>query len=123
MAFCKLLNFEILPRLKAIHSQRLYRPDDSVPYPPLAPVLSRTIDWELTAQQYDQMVMYTTALRIGSAQTEDILCRFNRTNLEHPLYRALAELVKVTKTIFQCRYLHSMELRRGINEGLNVIES
>ena len=27
------------------------------------------------------------------------------------------------KTIFLCRYLHSMALRREINEGLNVIES
>lgn len=27
------------------------------------------------------------------------------------------------KTIFLCRYLYSMELRREINEGLNVIES
>ena len=26
------------------------------------------------------------------------------------------------KTIFLCRYLHSEELRREINEGLNVIE-
>jgi TnpA family transposase len=29
-AFCKLLGFELLPRLKAIHSQRLYRPDNIV---------------------------------------------------------------------------------------------
>jgi TnpA family transposase len=26
-AFCRLLGFQLLPRLKAIHSQRLYRPD------------------------------------------------------------------------------------------------
>jgi TnpA family transposase len=122
-AFCKLLGFELLPRLKAIHSQRLYRPDNTVAYPALALVLSRTIDWELIAQQYDQMVKYATALRIGTADTEDILRRFNRTNVQHPVYRALAELGKAVKTIFLCRYLHSMELRREINEGLNVIES
>jgi TnpA family transposase len=122
-AFCKLLGFDLLPRLKAIHSQRLYRPDNTAAYPALAPVLSRTIDWELIAQQYDQMVKYATALRIGTADTEDILRRFNRTNVQHPVYRALAELGKAVKTIFLCRYLHSMELRREINEGLNVIES
>ena len=27
------------------------------------------------------------------------------------------------KTIFLCRYLHSLELRREINEGLNVVEN
>jgi TnpA family transposase len=41
-AFCRMLGFELLPRLKAIHSQRLYRPDNSVSYPKLAPILSRT---------------------------------------------------------------------------------
>ena len=37
--------------------------------------------------------------------------------------RALAELGKAIKTTFLCRYLNSMELRREINEGLNVIEN
>lgn len=26
-AFCRLLGFQLLPRLKAIHSQKLYRPE------------------------------------------------------------------------------------------------
>jgi len=33
-----------------------------------------------------------------------------------------AELGKVIKTIFLCRYLHDENLRREIHEGLNVIE-
>jgi TnpA family transposase len=57
------------------------------------------------------------------AQTEDILCRFNRSNAQHLVYRALAELGKALKTIFLCCYLQSMELRQEINEGLNVIEN
>jgi len=122
-AFCRLLGFELLPRLKAIPTQRLYRPDDTVSYPQLAPVLSRTINWELIAQQYDQMVKYATAMRLGTADTEDILRRFRRTNVKHPVYRAIAELGKAIKTIFLCRYLNSMELRREIHEGLNVIEN
>jgi TnpA family transposase len=78
-AFCRLLGFELLPRLKAIHSQRLYRPDASSSYPHLAPVLSKTIDWELIAQQYDQMVKYATALRLGTAQTESCAASTART--------------------------------------------
>lgn len=122
-AFCRMLGFELLPRLKAIHSQRLYRPDNSVSYPELAPILSRTINWALIAQQYDQMVKYATALRLGTADTEDILRRFRRSNVKHPVYQALSELGKAIKTSFLCRYLNSMELRREINEGLNVIEN
>ena|GEM_PF-2368995 len=33
------------------------------------PVLAgRSIDWELIARQYDQMVKYATALRLGTAE-------------------------------------------------------
>ena len=48
--------------------------------------------------------------------------RFTRNNVQHPTYKAFAELGKAVKTIFLCRYLHSEALRREINEGLNVIE-
>jgi TnpA family transposase len=68
------------------------------------------------------MVRYTTALRLGTAETEAILRRFTSKNVQHPTYKALAELGKAIKTIFLCRYLHSKELRREIHEGLNVIE-
>jgi len=123
-AFCRLLGFELLPRLKAIHSQKLYRPKtgQAGAYEKLQQILTRPIDWELIRQQYDQMIKYTTALRLGTADTEAILRRFTRNNVQHPTYKALAELGKAIKTIFLCRYLHSRDLRREIHEGLNVVE-
>jgi TnpA family transposase len=67
-AFCRLLGFQLMPRLKAIHAQKLYRPEAGQPdaYPHLQLVLTKPIDWELVRQQYDQMVKYTTALRLGT---------------------------------------------------------
>jgi TnpA family transposase len=123
-AFCRLLGFQLLPRLKAIHSQKLYRPETgkAVAYANLQQILSKPIDWESVRQQYDQMVKYATALRLGTAETEAILRRFTKKNVQHPTYKAFAELGKAIKTIFLCSYLHSEELRREINEGLNVIE-
>ena len=124
-AFCHLLGFQLLPRLKGIHRQKLYRPDIGRPdaYPNLQLVLTRPIKWDLIRQQYDEMIKYATALRLGTAETEAILRRFTRNNLQHPTYQALAELGKVVKTIFLCQYLHSEALRREIHEGLNVIEN
>jgi TnpA family transposase len=123
-AFCQLLGFQLMPRLKAIHVQKLSRPDAGQPdaYPNLRAILTRPIDWELIRQQYDQMVKYVTAVRLGTAETESILRRFTRSNVQHPTYKAFSELGRAVKTIFLCRYLHSEELRREVNEGLNVIE-
>ena len=124
-AFCHLLGFRLMPRLKAINKQKLYRPDVGISdlFPNLQLILTRPINWGLIKQQYDQMVKYATALRLGTAETEAILKRFTRNNLKHPTYLALAELGKAIKTIFLCEYLHSEEIRREIHEGLNVIEN
>ncbi len=69
------------------------------------------------------MIKYATALRLGTADPEAILRRFTKVNVKHPTYQALGELGKVLKTIFLCQYLHLEELRREINEGLNVVEN
>jgi TnpA family transposase len=124
-AFCQLLGFDLLPRLKDIASQKLYRPSAGTPddYPNLQPLLTRPINWDLIRQQYDEMVKYATALRLGTADSEAILKRFTRGNLKHPTYQALAELGKAIKTRFLCRYLHAEALRCEVHEGLNVVEN
>ncbi|MDW7472163.1 Tn3 family transposase, partial [Klebsiella pneumoniae] len=81
------------------------------------------IDWELIAQQYDEIIKYTAALKTETAEPEAILRRFTRNNIQHPTYKALAELGKAIKTIFLCRYLHDESLRCVINAGLNVVEN
>lgn len=124
-AFCHLLGFDLLPRLKAIGKQKLYRPGNDKPgdYPHLEPVLTRPINWDLIVQQYDEMIKYTAALKKGTADPESILRRFTRNNVQHPTYRALAELGKAVKTLFLCRYIGSESLRQEINDGLNVVEN
>jgi TnpA family transposase len=87
-AFCSLLGFQLLPRLKNLHAQKLYRPETGHPdaYPNLQPVLTRPIRWELIRQHYDEMVKFATALRLGTAETEEILRRFTRNGVQHPTY-------------------------------------
>lgn len=124
-AFCHLLGFNLMPRLKGVASQKLYLPEkgSGIRYPHLDPILTRSINWELIRQQYDEMVKYTTALKLGTAQAEAILSRFTRNNVQHPTYKALAELGKVIKTLFLCQYIISETLRQEIHAGLNVVEN
>lgn len=124
-AFSCLLGFKLMPRIKNINKQKLYKPeisDDN--YSNIQLVMKKKpINWELIAQQYDQMVKYATALRLGTADAESILKRFTKNNLQHPTYQALSELGRAIKTIFLCRYIMSEDMRREINEGLNIIEN
>ncbi|MCP4360162.1 MAG: Tn3 family transposase [Chloroflexi bacterium] len=124
-AFCHLLGFRLLPRLKPISRQKLARPYPAKAgeFENLKAIMNKPIRWELIKQQYDEMVKFATALRLGTAEAESILRRFTRHGIQHPTYKALVELGKVAKTIFLCEYLHSEPLRREIQEGLNVVEN
>jgi TnpA family transposase len=94
-------------------------------YGNLAPILAKSaINWELIRQQYDEMVKFAVALKLGTAEPEAILRRFTRDNTpQHRTYQALAELGRAIKTIFLCHYLSSEPMRREIHEGLNVVEN
>lgn len=123
-AFCRLLGFDLMPRLKGINKQKLYKADSKQDFPNINPIIAaKAINWELIEEQLDTMVKHAAALKLGMADAESLLRRFSRNNIQHPAYKALAELGKAIKTIFLCRYLDSEELRREIHEGLNVVES
>lgn len=122
--FSGLLKFDLLPRLKRIHKQKLYYPfsGDRKKYPNLDLILEKPIKWNLIREQYDEMIKNAVALKIGTAETDVILKRFSKDNFNHPTYLAICELGKVIKTIFLCRYLSDEKLRVEINEALNVVE-
>src|SRR6476469_9162773 len=57
-------------------------------YPNLTPVLAaRAIDWNLIRQQYDELLKYATALRLGTADAESILRRFVRQHPQSMVYQ------------------------------------
>jgi TnpA family transposase len=124
-AFTRLLSFQLMPRLKGINKQKLYQvlAGTKSLYPELEPILTRPINWDLIRQQYDEMVKFTAALRMGTAEPEAILRRFTGTDVQHPTYAALLELGRAVKTIFLCAYLRDEAVRREVHAGLEVIEN
>ncbi len=120
----RLLNVDLLPRIKQINHVRLYRPNVGEPdaYPNLVPAMTRPIRWDVIENNYDQVIKYATAIRSGTASTEAILSRFTRA-ASHPAYQAMLEIGRAQRTCFVARYLRERELQREIEEGLNVVES
>jgi TnpA family transposase len=122
-AFCRLLGFDLMPRLKGINRQKLYKAENDQDFPNINLIMAaKAINWDLIEEQLDTMVKHVVALKLGMADAESLLRRFTRNNIQHPAYKAFAELGKVVKTIFLCRYLSYEEIRREIQVGLNVIE-
>ncbi|MGW9597040.1 transposase [Streptomyces chartreusis] len=115
----RLLGYDLLPRIKQINKVKLYRPgrEDEDTYERLADAMARPIRWDVIENNYDQLIKYATAIRVGTASTEATLRRFTRT-ASHPVYQAMLELGRAQKTVFVARYLRD----RDLQEGLNVVE-
>lgn len=99
-AFAELLNFRLLSWLKNIGSIRLYRPDETpaaAGWQALGASLTRPIRWELIEQQYDQMMKYATALRLGTAEVEQVLRRCTRGGPKRPACQALEGLGRAVR--------------------------
>jgi TnpA family transposase len=122
-ALSYLEKFDLLPRYKTIGNQKIYLPSDDFQINHIKDITTRSINWPLIEEQYDEMIKYAVALKLGISTAETVIRRFARTNYQHPIFKAFIELGKAVKTIFLCRYLNSVELRQQINAGLNVVEN
>jgi len=71
-AFTKMLGFDLAPRIKRIARVKLYLPSNGMKgrLLNLTPILTRVIDWKIIEQQYDEIVKYATAMRVGTSDPD-----------------------------------------------------
>lgn len=119
-----LLDFDLLPRFKAINKQKIcgVTSKDKKKYTNISLAIKGSIDWDIIKNNYNEIVKYMVALRIGLIEPSVLIKRFSKDNYDHPVYKALTQIGRANKSIFLCKYLSSEDLRVDINEGLNVVE-
>ena len=124
-ALSRLLHFDLLPRIKGIHKQKLFVPSksfkDKLPHLKLA-LASDPINLSKITNCYEEVVKHVTALKTKTVDADVLLKRLSAGNANHPVYQALMEIGKAQRTIFLCRYLSDESLRIQINEALNIVE-
>lgn len=123
--FSELFLFDLLPRLKNISKQKLYCSSKAKKeeYSNLDDALAfDTIHWNKIRQHYRDVVRHAVALKIKTVDADVMMRRLSADNQENPVYQALSEIGKASRTIFLCRYLSSEALRIDIHESLNVVE-
>lgn len=123
-AFSYGLKFDLLPRFKGLHRQKLYYPTARHKnyYPNLEPILKSPINWDRIEENYDEYAKHLIALKTGTVEADVLIKKFSHDNYNHPVYKALIEIGNAVKTTFLCRYLAHEALRIEIHEALNVVE-
>ncbi|MCE3238944.1 MAG: hypothetical protein K0R24_1925 [Gammaproteobacteria bacterium] len=124
-AFSELFGFDLLPRIKNINKQKLHcssrRKKDE--YPNLTDALaSDPVQWNKVRLYYREVVRHAAALKMRTVEPDVLMRRLSADNKSNPVYQALMEIGKASRTIFLCRYLSFEELRIDINDALNVVE-
>ena len=119
-----MLGFDLLPRFKAINKQKIcgVNSKDKKKYDNISLIMKGTINWKLIEDNYEEVIKYMVALKLGIIEPSVLVKRFSNDNFNHPVYKALMEIGKANKSIFLCKYFEDENLRIEINEGLNVVE-
>jgi TnpA family transposase len=118
-----LLGFTFAPRIQRLHRQRLYAFDKRKGYEGKGYMVlpDAYIDTELIAAQSEEMLRFIATIKLKHTTASQLLAQLRFQT--RPLYQALQEFGKISKTLFILRYLDDLVFRQAIEKQLNKIES
>ncbi len=116
-----LLDFYFAPRIKGFAKQRLYSFEKISDYKVLGyPILpDGYINTDLIEKYWDDILRFVVTIKLKEATASQLFKRLNSYAKQNPLYRALKEFGKITKSLFMLNYIADVKLRQAIEKQLN----
>jgi TnpA family transposase len=126
-ALFDLVGLLLSPRIRDLGGITLHRMgrrrDYTAKYPTAGPLLTGTVDQELIAAQWDDMLRLSASLKYGHATASLLVGKLSASSRQNALAAGLKEWGAVRRTIYAARYLSDETYRRKIARQLNKGES
>ena len=118
-----LLGYQFSPRLADVGESRFWRIDPMADYGPLNGIARNRISTRLITHNWDDMLRVAGSLKMGNVSASELIRSLLRSTRPTTLTRAIAEVGRISKTIFQLEYIDNEAYRRRILTQLNRGES
>jgi TnpA family transposase len=126
-ALFDLCGLQLSPRIRDLGKITLYRTapsgDVCAAYPLAGPLLTRRINTQLIADNWDEMLRLAASLKYGHLTASLIVAKLSRADRQNTLAAALKEYGALCRTLYVARYLSRPDYRRKIARQLNKGES
>ena len=122
-AFTYLLGINLMPRIRNWQDLKLYRADDRAKYRHIDRLFSGTVDWDLIAFRWQDLMQVALSIQAGTISSPLLLRRFGSESRRNRLFLTAQEVGKVVRTVFLLQWISSRELRQEITATTNKIES
>ncbi len=119
----RLLGYQFSPRLSDIGSARFWRIHRAADYGAFNGLARHQINTDLIAAHWDDLLRVAGSLATGTVRASELLRVLQGGGRPTPLGRAIAELGRITKTLYLLAYLDDETYRRRILTQLNRTES
>jgi TnpA family transposase len=118
-ALCNLLGFYFMPRIRDLKKQQLYKPDKNLAADVFSPLIKKSVNLDLIAEQWDSMMRVIISLKNKTVPAHLIVERLIGSSPSDRLSRAFTDFGRLIKTQYILRYISDAELRRTVRVQLN----
>lgn len=85
-------------------------------------VPSRTINKKLILDNWEDILRFMATIKLNHSSASQLFKRLSSYAHDHPLYRALKEFGRITKTQYILTYYDDVKLRQQVQKQLNRVE-